>query len=224
MKTFVVALAAAMIVPIAGAKDKDSRDQSETSLSKASNVRLSDLMNAKIKSNAGEDLGQLEDVVINPQNGKIEYAVLGRGGFLGIGEKLVPVPWQSVSVQSKKEFTINIDKKKLQSAPTLDKTYSSLEDPGYSVTVYQFFAVPADVGGGETPGGNLQEQDNTSPSGSTLNKDSGSSDSDENLSGDAKAHDPDSASADDSDSDDAAKTNDSSAESSDSSSDDSDAK
>ena len=43
-----------------------------------------------------EDLGEIEDFIINPATGEIRYAVLAAGGFLGIGEKLIPVPMNQV--------------------------------------------------------------------------------------------------------------------------------
>lgn len=104
-------------------------------------------------SKSGEDLGKMEDLLINPQTGKIQYVVLGRGGVLGMGEKLVPVPWQAVNVSSEKEFTINVDKKKLKSAPTVDKNYSQLDQPDYYVTIYRFYEIPENTGGAEGPSG-----------------------------------------------------------------------
>lgn len=127
---------------------------SQDELTSAQPMKLSKLMETKVKSKSGEDLGELEDLLINPQTGKVDYAVLGRGGFLGIGEKLVPVPWKAFSVNTTgDEFTLNIDKDQLKSAPTTDKEYSNVSDPGYTVTIYRFFSIPMDVGGAETPGG-----------------------------------------------------------------------
>lgn len=120
-----------------------------------SGVRLSTLMDTDIKSSTGENLGELEDVILNPQTGEIKFAVLGRGGFLGFGEKLVPVPWKAIDVKSEREFSLKMDKEKLKDAPTVDKQYSNLDQPGYTVTIYRFFAVPepSAVGGAETPEG-----------------------------------------------------------------------
>lgn len=43
-----------------------------------------------------EDLGEIEDFIIDPATGEIRYAVLAAGGFLGIGEKLIPLPMNQV--------------------------------------------------------------------------------------------------------------------------------
>lgn len=43
-----------------------------------------------------EDLGEIEDFIIVPSTGEMQYAVLATGGFLGLGEKLVPIPLSRV--------------------------------------------------------------------------------------------------------------------------------
>ncbi|HWI57308.1 MAG TPA: PRC-barrel domain-containing protein [Bacillota bacterium] len=120
----------------------------------ATDIRLSKLKGAEVKSNAGETLGKMEDLVIDPQTGKIRFAILGRGGVLGMGAKHVPVPWQAVTVQSEKQFTLNVDKQKLQTAPTVKSDYSDLQNPEYVVNVYKFYEIQPAIGApGETPGG-----------------------------------------------------------------------
>src|SRR5512142_2622489 len=103
MKTSILLIAGstalALSIQAATAKDKTSESKQSNSENSAlsgapAGVRLSKLMDAEIKSKSGEDLGKMEDVLINPTTGKIDFAVLGRGGFLGIGEKLVPIPWK----------------------------------------------------------------------------------------------------------------------------------
>lgn len=177
MQLAIVSSVAALSVGVARANDEDQsghwkheKNTEKSSSTQASEVRLSKLMDADIKSKSDEDLGKLEDLMINPNTGKIDFAVIGRGGFLGLGEKLVPVPWQAVTVQSEKQFTLNVDKQKLQSAPTIDKKYSAFEQPDYAVTIYRFYSIP--VGTGETPGGT--EQGQSQQSGSTSTPQSGS--------------------------------------------------
>lgn len=126
------------------------------------NLSLEKLMDADARSQDGQDLGEVEDVLIDPQSGKVQFVILGQGGVLGIGEDRVPVPWQAVDVTSQGDITINQTKAKLKSAPSVKKDYSEFNQPGYTVTLYRFYAIPIGTGASESPSGTQQGQNNGS--------------------------------------------------------------
>jgi sporulation protein YlmC with PRC-barrel domain len=64
--------------------------------------RASDLIGMSVQNKDGEALGSVKDLVFDPETGTISYAALARGGLLGIGEKLVAVPWEAFECQVKK--------------------------------------------------------------------------------------------------------------------------
>ena len=69
----------------------------------------------------GDKLGTVDDIMIDKISGKAIYAVMSFGGFLGIGEKQHPLPWSALTYDQDKEgFVVNLDKRKLEQAPTLD--------------------------------------------------------------------------------------------------------
>ncbi|TGC08526.1 PRC-barrel domain-containing protein [Methanolobus halotolerans] len=70
----------------------------------------------------GEDLGKIEDIMLDLDEGMIAYAVLSFGGFLGIGDKLFAVPWKALSKKpDAHSFILNVDKDTLENAPGFDK-------------------------------------------------------------------------------------------------------
>lgn len=70
----------------------------------------------------GKDLGEIKDLMIDPESGRVIYAVLDFGGFLGIGDKLFAVPMQAFSIDRQNErFTLDMTKERLENAPGFDK-------------------------------------------------------------------------------------------------------
>ncbi len=62
-----------------------------------------------------EDLGKIEDLVIDAGAGRIAYAVLLFGGFLGMGEKYFAIPWNAFHFELKENRAVlNADKKLLE--------------------------------------------------------------------------------------------------------------
>ncbi|HEV2394391.1 MAG TPA: PRC-barrel domain-containing protein [Verrucomicrobiae bacterium] len=167
MKVSVLGLAAALAAPLALAQNTHGQIQSSTAgqnaMSSTSEIRFSQMRDATVKSEDGKDVGKVQDLLVNPRTGKIQCAVIGKGGFLGIGEKLVPVPWNAISSASGKELALNMDAQKLKGAPTLERDYSNLNTPGFQSQVREFYSgAPSAVGGSETPGG-IQSGSSKSP-------------------------------------------------------------
>ena len=70
----------------------------------------------------GEDLGDIKDFMVDIDSGRIAYAVLSFGGFLGIGDKLFAIPFEALQLDPNKErFRLDITKDQLENAPGFDK-------------------------------------------------------------------------------------------------------
>ena len=68
----------------------------------------------RVVNTRGEDLGKITDIMLDVQRGRIAYAVLSVGGFLGIGDKLFAVPWGAVALDiERKCFVLDIEKDRL---------------------------------------------------------------------------------------------------------------
>lgn len=77
-----------------------------------------------IKNPQGDSLGDLKDIMIDIQSGKVAYAVLSFGGMLGMGDKLFAVPWEALVVDGEnKHLVLNVTKERLKDAPGFDKDH-----------------------------------------------------------------------------------------------------
>ena len=82
------------------------------------------IIGTPVRNKAGEDLGEIEEVVINLEQNALAYAVLSFGGFLGIGDKLVAIPFSALSLahdEDGKYFVLEVDREKLKAAPKIDR-------------------------------------------------------------------------------------------------------
>lgn len=79
--------------------------------------KASDLIGKDVTNTADEDLGDLKDIVVDADSGRILYGVVDFGGFLGIGNKLFAVPWGAINLSADyKELVINVNKERLKQA------------------------------------------------------------------------------------------------------------
>src|SRR5688572_32978390 len=59
------------------------------------------LVGNDVYNHKGEDLGDVKEIMLDMRTGKVAYAVLSFGGFLGMGEKLFAVPWNALTLDTK---------------------------------------------------------------------------------------------------------------------------
>ena len=87
-------------------------------------LSASSLMSNDVKNTSGEDLGKIEDFMLDTDSGRIVYAVLSFGGFLGLGEKLFAVPMSALRLDTDdKCFRLDTSKESLKAAPGFDKDH-----------------------------------------------------------------------------------------------------
>jgi hypothetical protein len=101
------------------------------------------LLGNDVYNGAGENLGNIKEFMIDMTGGRIAYAVLSFGGFLGMGDRLFAVPWQALKLDTaNKRFTLNVSKDKLKSAPGFDKDHwPSMADNTWATDVHAFYGV-----------------------------------------------------------------------------------
>jgi sporulation protein YlmC with PRC-barrel domain len=84
-------------------------------------LKGSDLIGKNVVNPEGKNLGEIKNLAIDAEQGRIAYAILSFGGFLGIGDKLFAIPWGALRVGPGGEnFVLNVTKEKLEKAPGFD--------------------------------------------------------------------------------------------------------
>jgi PRC-barrel domain len=77
----------------------------------------------------GEKLGSIHSVMIDKISGKVAYAVMSFGGFLGMGDSYHPLPWHVLTYDTGQGgYVVDLDRNKLEKAPT----YATSETPNWS--------------------------------------------------------------------------------------------
>lgn len=102
------------------------------------------LIKNAVKNPQGENLGEIEDFMIDLTSGRIAYAVLSFGGFLGIGDKLFAIPWEAMTLDTEEKcFVLNVDKEILKEAPGFDKdNWPATTDDEWLLDVYEYYGYP----------------------------------------------------------------------------------
>ena len=105
-------------------------------------LKASDLIGMNVQGTDGNQLGNIKDLVIDPEEGGVEYAVLEFGGFAGFGDKYFAVPWEALQLDhTNKKLSLDVHKKDLKYAPGFDK--NNWPDLSLSqVLIYEFYEVP----------------------------------------------------------------------------------
>src|SRR5262245_6453314 len=117
-----------------------------TTLDKRETVNL--IASDKVEGTAvyrsnGEKVGQIERVMIDKISGKVAYAVMSFGGFLGIGEDYYPLPWSLLTYNTRLDgYEVNISDQQLKSAPKYSRHENwDWSDRARGQRVYDYYGV-----------------------------------------------------------------------------------
>ena len=101
------------------------------------------LTGEKVTTPTGEDLGKIEAIMLDVRSGRIAYAVLSFGGFLGVGDKLFAIPWSALTLDTRtKTFILDVSKEKLERAPGFDKGHwPSMADPRWAAELHGYYDI-----------------------------------------------------------------------------------
>ncbi len=104
------------------------------------------LIGNDVFNKAAEDIGDIKEIMIDMRTGRVSYAVLSFGGFMGFGEKLFAVPWEALTLDTtNKRFELDVNKERLEHAPGFDKNkWPDMADAKWEAGIHAYY--------GTTPG------------------------------------------------------------------------
>jgi sporulation protein YlmC with PRC-barrel domain len=107
-------------------------------------LRSKTLFDYRVKSPQGEDLGKIEELMIDMEMGRVAYAVLSFGGLWGLGSKWVPVPWDAVALRpDEKVLLLKIEKEKIEKAPNFEAaTLPELANRQWGAVIHTYYGYP----------------------------------------------------------------------------------
>lgn len=93
-----------------------SQQQRKTTISLQEGLRATKIIDVVVKNDRGEEVADVDDLIIS-RNGKVKKVILSLGTFLGVGERLVSVPFKSLQITEKGGILCSLTKEQLDKQP-----------------------------------------------------------------------------------------------------------
>jgi sporulation protein YlmC with PRC-barrel domain len=109
-------------------------------------LATTDLYRDNVYDLAGKFLGEIEELVLDIHSGHVAYAIMAVGGFLGMGQKMIAIPWSAITIDRVyQRCVVNIDLERLIDAPGLEgDSWPRMTDPRWAKQVHAYFGCKPD--------------------------------------------------------------------------------
>jgi hypothetical protein len=120
---------------------RDTFSTSESTVSSNPLIAGARVAGTEVYNTAGEHLGEIYDVMLDKKTGKVAYAIMSFGGFLGLGEKYHPIPWSVLDFDPDRGgYVVPMTKDKLEAAPMYDSQGEpDWDDRTYGKRVHDYY-------------------------------------------------------------------------------------
>jgi sporulation protein YlmC with PRC-barrel domain len=104
------------------------------------------LVGRGVYNGQGEDLGDVTEVMLDLRTGRVAYAVLSVGGFLGFGGKLFAVPWAALTLDPEnRHFALDVGRERLSRAPGFDREkWPDMADVAWAKGIHAYYGTEPD--------------------------------------------------------------------------------
>ncbi len=99
------------------------------------------LKNNKLFTSDHKDIGKITEIMLDVRSGRIAYAVLSSGGFLGMGGRLYAIPWSALTLDTdEKCFRLDVTADHVKNAPAFDKEHwPSMANESWGSSLHQYY-------------------------------------------------------------------------------------
>ena len=108
--------------------------------------KMDTIIGRAVKDQQGNEVGRIEELLLEATTGEVAYAVLGSGGFLGLGEKLHAIPWYAIQQPAAKTFQVELTAEQLKNAPSFDRDNWPEMDRHWMDAIHAYYGQPSAVG------------------------------------------------------------------------------
>jgi sporulation protein YlmC with PRC-barrel domain len=107
-------------------------------------IRAKKVIGTAVKDTSGTTIGKVEDIVLDKLSNNIMFAIVGFGGFLGMGEKFHPLPWSTLDYdEDEGGYVVNISKEQLQAAPAYSmEELTQADGMQFRERIYDYYGAP----------------------------------------------------------------------------------
>lgn len=104
-------------------------------------VRAASLAGEHVVTRSGEPIGSVSELMLDVRRGRIAYAVVAQGGFMGIAERLQPIPWRALALDEARHcLVLGADRAVFLAAPGFDKDHWPLDpEPGWHHALHRHY-------------------------------------------------------------------------------------
>lgn len=96
----------------------------------------------RVYNRRGDRLGTVYNFMVNKRSGRVEYAVMSFGGFLGMGERYYPLPWNLLTYEERHGgYVVDLDERQLERAPSFGRHDDVRFDRGYGQHVNSYYGI-----------------------------------------------------------------------------------
>lgn len=109
-------------------------------------VKTSEVIDRDVKNRLNENLGKIEEIVLDKNKGNVRYVVLSYDRFFGLSNKFFAIPWPALDYDANEDcFRLDIDKEKIKNAPSFDKdNWPNMADNTWGQNLYNYYGFKYD--------------------------------------------------------------------------------